>query len=185
MTSHEYRNKLETHLMDKEAEMDKTTTYMTVGLLGFFMTINDKFVPLLDSNLKLWMYFSIFFLIGSLITGLVYKYITVLFDGKIIRYIDENDIDLSDINVAVNKLWEKYIKIQNCVKFFIYLFLSFGLIAEIVFTVSNFERKSLQTNRVLKVELVNAPTDSVLSVKVIDDIHSKPEINKKNEKHQK
>lgn len=153
----DYRDKIETHLIDKEGEMDKTTTYITVGLLGFFMTINDKFVPLLDSNLKIWMYLSISSLIFSLILGLVYNYITVIFDGKIIRFIDDNDIEndttkRSELDIK----WEKYIKKQNCVKLFVYIFLGIGLIAEIVFTINNFERKSVQPEKIIRVEIVNS-----------------------------
>lgn len=179
----DYRDKIETHLIDKESEMDKTTTYITVGLLGFFMTINDKFVPLLDSNLKIWMYISICSLIFSLILGLVYNYITVIYDGRIIRFIDDNDVENDSAKKSeLDNNWEKYIKKQNCVKLFVYIFLGIGLITEIVFTIYNFERKSIQTENIIKVEVLNFKNDTAYCIRTANKPAIEPQIKSNNEK---
>ena len=104
----EYRSVIDTQLREKETDIETTISYITLGLLGLFLTINEKFIPLASSQDKLILLISVLSFVISFMIGLLNKFQTTKFDRQIIDILDETDLTNED---EEQKLLQKVAKL--------------------------------------------------------------------------
>ena len=66
----EYREKIDLQLKEKSGEIESHISLIIVAALGFFLTINEKFIGLKDASLKYLLLLSIssYWAYGDLLT---------------------------------------------------------------------------------------------------------------------
>ena len=60
-----YREQIDSQIKEKENDIESNMFLLIIGSLGFFLTINEKFIGLKDSSVKALMFISVFFLLVS------------------------------------------------------------------------------------------------------------------------
>lgn len=155
-----YRDKLEDQLKNKDNEIDKSLTYITVGLLGLILTLNEKFVPIKDSEYKWLLVLTISSLIFSFIFNLIKKILTTRADRKLILFLDENDMSCEDKDKDLHELWavqDNYIRI---ITFLSYVLLILGLCFEVLYFYINVSNSSKNKDEIIKVQIIETVKDS-------------------------
>lgn len=157
----EYRSLIETQLKEKEADIETTITYVTLGLLGLFLTINEKFIPLISSSFKWILVISILSFVTSFILGLYNKFNTTKFDREIIDLIDSSDLKIEQ---EENKLLAKWKECDNTlqnIRNIIYCFLIIGLITQLIYFFVNLNKEAPK-DKTLNIEIKYSDFDSIL-----------------------
>jgi hypothetical protein len=157
----EYRSLIETQLKEKESDIENTITYINIGLLGFFLTINEKFIPLISSQYKWILAISIFSFLASFILGLINKYKTTEFDRKIIEIIDCRDLKNEQDEQYLFDKWKEYDTTLRNIRNIIYLFLSIGLITQLIYFFINLS-KDLPEDKNIKIEVTIRNIDTII-----------------------
>jgi len=134
----DYRKILETEYQNKDIELESTTSYIIIGALGFFITINEKFLRLQDAELKGLLAISLVFLLTSFVLLLVRKSRTSFHDLKLMQKLDnmqeDNDKDDQDLLKTWRNCHVELTKIMRCV----YILLITGISIQVVFFIFNF-----------------------------------------------
>jgi hypothetical protein len=134
----EYREKIDIQLKEKVTEIESNIALIIIGSLGFFLTINEKFIVLLNSKVQWSLFLSVLFLITSFLLYLINKHLTTKFDRSIISFLDDNmKPDDIDSNTKLMKMWKKYDGILVCNLNIIYILLALGVIFETFFFMKN------------------------------------------------
>lgn len=149
----QYREKIDLQLKEKVTEIESNVAFIIVGSLGFFLTINEKFIVLVNSKVKWALFSSIILLIVSFIFYLINKHLTTKFDRKIITFLDdEMKPDNIESNTKLMIMWKKYDGILMCNLNIIYILLGLGIIFETFFFVKN-----IMENEHSKINIENLP----------------------------
>jgi len=134
----EYREKIDIQLKEKVTEIESNIALIIIGSLGFFLTINEKFIVLVHSKVQWSLFLSVIFLITSFLLYLINKHLTTKFDRSIISFLDDNmKPDDIDSNTKLMKMWKKYDGILVCNLNIIYILLALGVIFETFFFMKN------------------------------------------------
>ena len=134
----EYREKIDIQLKEKVTEIESNIALIIIGSLGFFLTINEKFIVLVNSKVQWSLFLSVIFLITSFLLYLINKHLTTKFDRSIISFLDDNmKPDDIDSNTKLMKMWKKYDGILVCNLNIIYILLALGVIFETFFFMKN------------------------------------------------
>ncbi len=134
----EYREKIDIQLKEKVTEIESNIALIIIGSLGFFLTINEKFIVLINSKVQWSLFLSVIFLITSFLLYLINKHLTTKFDRRIISFLDDNmKPDDIDSNTKLMKMWKKYDGILVCNLNIIYILLALGVIFETFFFMKN------------------------------------------------
>jgi len=155
-----YRNSIETQLKDKEVEIDTSITYIIVGLLGLFLTINEKFIPLIDSKYKLLLGLSILNFLISFLLSLANKFLTTYYDRRILDFIDEKDLRIDENEKLLLKKWKKYDSVLQRNKIFLYSCLFIAMIFQFIYLFINLNIPK-EDNKI-KLEKVKIKNDTIL-----------------------
>ena len=134
----EYREKIDIQLKEKVTEIESNIALIIIGSLGFFLTINEKFIVLVNSKVQWSLYLSVIFLITSFLLYLINKHLTTKFDRSIISFLDDNmKPDDIESNTNLMKMWKKYDGILVCNLNIIYILVALGVIFETFFFMKN------------------------------------------------
>jgi hypothetical protein len=139
MTSQEikdYRKILEKEFSDKDLEIETSLSYISFGALGFFITINEKFVKLMVADYKTILILSLIFLFLSVALVLIRKYRTSHNDLKLIYCLDELKPD-SDEDIKLLELWEHSHKELFRIIIVSYCCLGIGIGLQVLFLILN------------------------------------------------
>ena len=159
----EYRSLIETQLKDKEADIETTITYVTLGLLGLFLTINEKFIPLITSINKWILLISICAFVISFILGLYNKFNTTKFDREIIDLLDSLELKKEeDENILLDK-WKKCDSSLQNIRKLIYCFLIIGLITQLVYFFTNLNIETTK-DKSIKIEIKYSNIDTIMKL---------------------
>lgn len=170
----EYRAEIASQLKEKETEIENNITNITVALLGFFLTINEKFIPLKSSHFKLLFLISVISFVASFFLGLRKKWKTSKIDRDIIEFIDNNDLKERNVEIQLDTKWQDGEKSLNCFRNWIYSLLFIGLITQLVYLYLNLNSK-VEENNNLKIEIPNTYFDTIIKsekTKILIDIKS-------------
>jgi len=132
-----YREKIDIQLKEKENEIENSITYISVGALGFFLTINEKFFKIDKTNCSFLLYTSLSLLLLSFIIILIKKYKTTSYDRKIIDFLDELPENNKDKDKELLKLWKSCECYLKLFKISSYSALGLGITLQLVFFFSN------------------------------------------------
>jgi hypothetical protein len=134
----DYRKILEKEFVDKDLEIETTLSYISVGALGFFITINEKFLKIQTADCKLILILSLFFLFLSFVLILYRKSRTSHHDLILMGFIDKMESNSVDDDNHLLDLWDNSHRELNGIRKFIYISLSIGIGLQILFLAINF-----------------------------------------------
>ncbi len=160
----EYRSTIEGQLKDKETDIETTITYVTLGLLGLFLTINEKFIPLANSKFKIILLVSVIGFVLSFVFGLINKFKTTKFDREIIDLIDNSDLTQEENEDKLLKKWQKCDTVLQTNRRSIYFLLVFGLIAQLFYFFLNLNEQKKE-NDSIKIEITVPKVDTFIQLK--------------------
>jgi hypothetical protein len=161
-----YREELSSQLKDLEGEIDKTVTTLIAAMLGFFLTINEKFIPYSESSLKLLMFLSVGFFFLAFSLSFYNKYVSARAIHDLIRTIDNS----TDDNTLNKNIWKVYTSAETKsrrIKKMSYFFTLAALLLELTYFFYNIDKKANKDDdRIVdkKIEIVNLKLDSVTKV---------------------
>jgi hypothetical protein len=158
----EYRAEIASQLKEKETEIETNITNITVALLGFFLTINEKFIPLKSSHFKVLFLISVVSFVTSFFLGLRKKWKTSKIDRDIIDFIDNNDLKIRDIEIQLDSKWKSGEKSLNNFRNWIYSLLFIGLITQLIYLYLNLNSK-VEENDNIKIEIPNTYFDTIIN----------------------
>ena len=133
----DYRKILEKEFTNKDLEIETTLTYISVGALGFFITMNEKFIQLQTAEYKSILILSLLFLFSSFVLILYRKSRTSKSDLDLMEFIDNMNPDNEDDDNKIFKLWERSHKDLNCIRKVIYICLALGVGLQGIFLILN------------------------------------------------
>lgn len=158
----EYRSLIETQLKEKEADIETTITYITLVLLGLFLTINEKFIPLISSIYKWILLISILSFLVSFILGLYNKFNTTKFDREIIDILDSTDLESEEEETILLNKWKDCDNKLQDIRKLIYLFLIIGLITQLIYFFVNLNNE-LPKDKTMKIEIKYSNYDTLIN----------------------
>lgn len=113
----DYRKLLEKEYMEKDTEIDQVLIYVTIGSLGFFMTINEKFVKIYKADFKLVLIISMVLLFLAFALLLFRKIRNTYYDQILLTTIDNMEPENADDDLKLLDIWnscnKKLIQIRN------------------------------------------------------------------------
>lgn len=133
----DYRKILEKEFVEKDLEIETTLSYISVGALGFFITINEKFLKIQTANYKLILILSLVFLFLSFILILFRKSRTSQQDLTLMEFIDKMKPNSEIDDNQLLELWDKSHKTLNFIRKFIYFSLGIGIGLQVIFLMLN------------------------------------------------
>jgi len=136
----EYRKVLEKEFSDKDMEIETAIGYISVAALGFFITINDKFISIDTAKHKWILVASLIFLVASFILVLYRKFKANCDDLSLMDTIDCMLENSREDEVKLYDQWQKSHKILRKILFAIFMSLSIGLVLQVIFFVLNLSK---------------------------------------------
>jgi len=133
----DYRKILEKEFIDKDLEIETTLSYISIGALGFFLTINEKFLKIQTANHKCVLVLSLISLFLAFVLILYRKYRTSHHDLKLMEYIDSIEQNSNDSDRELLKLWEICHRELSNIRIFIYISLVLGIGLQVLFLLLN------------------------------------------------
>lgn len=128
-----YREKIDIQLKEKESEIENSITYISVGALGFFITINEKFFKIDKTTCSFLLYLSLSLLLFSFIVILIKKYKTTSYDRKIIDFLDKMPEKDKEQDKKLLKLWKSSEYNLKLFKIISYSSLGLGITFQLIF----------------------------------------------------
>lgn len=133
----EYRRVLEKEFSDKDMEIETTTGYISIAALGFFITINDKFISLEKASCKWALIVSLCLLALSFILVLIRKFKAKNDDLHLMDIIDGMPANSEKDDVTLYDKWkESHTQLKN-ILIAIFSCLALGVIFQVIFFVLN------------------------------------------------
>lgn len=133
----DYRKILEKEYSTKDLEIETTLSYITIGALGFFLTINDKFLKLEDAKFTYLLIISLTCLFLSFILILIRKSRTIKHDFDMMTFIDTMQPESESQDLKLLELWDKSHKELTLIRTLTYIGLSIGIGLQILYLVLN------------------------------------------------
>lgn len=133
----EYRKILEKEYSDKDLEIETTLSYITIGALGFFITINDKFLKIQDAKFTVFLILSLTLIFISFVLILIRKSKTIHYDFAMMTFIDKMDSDSESQDKELLNLWDDSHKTLTLIRTFTCISLATGIGLQIIFLVLN------------------------------------------------
>ena len=137
----DYRKTVADDYTKKDTEIETSLTYISAAALGFFITINEKFVELETARYHILLAVSLFFLFLTFVLILIRKSKTVSFDHELMTYIDSMEANNESQDSGLLKLWKKGTRLLECLMNFTYVSLSLGIGLQVLFLVLNLINK--------------------------------------------
>jgi len=133
----EYRKALEKEYLDKDIEMETSLSYISIGALGFFITINEKFIKIQIANYKVILILSLLFLFLSFVLILYRKSRTSYYDLKLMNLLDIMKPNSETDNKKMYCLWNQCYHELSFIRILIYICLAAGVGLQILFLFLN------------------------------------------------
>jgi hypothetical protein len=133
----DYRKILEKEFSEKDLEIETSLSYISIGSLGFFITINEKFTELKTAHYKAILIISLIFLLLSFILILYRKSRTSHFDFKMMRFLDGMKPDSQMDDQGLYEIWKQSHSVLSRIRIYIYFSLAFGLALQLLFLLLN------------------------------------------------
>jgi hypothetical protein len=133
----EYRKTLGKAFSDRDQEIETTLSYITIGALGFFLTINEKFLKLQEANYKIMIIISLVFLFLAFVLMLRRKSRIIHHSMKMMKFADHMKPDTTEDDVNLFKLWQNSHKELLAIRKVVYLSLVLGIGLQILFFFMN------------------------------------------------
>lgn len=133
----EYRKVVEKDFSDKDLEIETTLSYITIGALGFFITINDKFIQLQTAKCRLILIISLALIFISFALLLYRKSITTASDLKLLDYVTNMKTDSVEDDAKLLNLWDESHKCLERIKNWVYVSLGIGIGLQVLFLTIN------------------------------------------------
>jgi hypothetical protein len=133
----EYRKILEKEFADKDLEIETQLSYISIGSLGFFITINEKFLKIQTANFKIILILSLIFLFVSFVLILIRKSRTSHHDLLMMGFIDKMKPNSDEQDQQLLNIWDCCHKELTRIRLFIYLSLALGVGLQVLFVVLN------------------------------------------------
>ncbi len=151
-----YRELIDLQLKEKVTEIESNASLIIIGSLGFFLTINEKFVGIKDSSQKWALIASVLLLLASFLIYLYSKYLTTKYDRELINFLDDKmKEDNKDSNTELLNMWATFDTTLSRNRKAMFRTLGLGVCLEIFFFMFNLlfiePRKSDTEN--LKIEI--------------------------------
>lgn len=157
-----YRDKIDQQLKEKTSEIESNIAYIIVGALGFFLTINEKFIGLRSASFKFLLFLSIILLLVAFFLFLLNKHLTTVYDRKLIDILDKIKPEDEKDDKELLHNWEKFDKVISGTRKAIYLTLFLGIVFEIVFFMTNtIQNKTVSTNKSKEKVVLDIRYDSI------------------------
>ena len=134
----EYRRILEKEFIDKDNEIETQLSYITVVSLGFFITINEKFLKLQSADYKIILVLSLIFLFITFVLILIRKSRTSHHDLLMMEFIDKMETNSDDHDQMLLCMWDKSHRQLKNIRVAIYITLGIGIGLQVLFIVLNF-----------------------------------------------
>ncbi|OHC85443.1 MAG: hypothetical protein A2546_03950 [Sphingobacteriia bacterium RIFOXYD2_FULL_35_12] len=152
-----YRELIDLQLKEKVTEIESNVSIIIIGSLGFFLTINEKFVGIRDASQKWALVLSVLLLLASFFIYLISKYLTTKYDRELIDFLDdEMKEDDKDSNTKLLEMWSKFDTSLSKNRKAIFWTLAIGILLEIfffMFNLLNTEPKK-NNNENLNIEII-------------------------------
>lgn len=134
----EYRRVVESEYSKKDNEIETTTSYLSAGLLGFFITVNERFISLNESTCKILFVLGMLLLSASFISILVRKYCDQRADIRLLDHISEmrGDGDLEMEN-KLYQIWKTGSNRSELILRYSFIFLALGVVTSVAFVLIN------------------------------------------------
>ena len=133
----DYRKILEKEYIDKDLEIETTLSYISIGALGFFLTINEKFLKIQTANNKCVLVLSLISLFIAFTLILYRKYRTSHHDLKLMKHIDNMEHNSEESDKQLLKLWEISHRELSNIRIFVYISLTIGIGLQVLFLLLN------------------------------------------------
>jgi hypothetical protein len=133
----DYRKLLEKDFTDKDLEIETSASYISIGALGFFITINEKFLKLEAANYKIILILSLVFLFLSFVLILYRKSRTSHNDLKLMEFSDEMSHDSEEDDAKFLQMWQDSHKELSWIMIIIYYCLGIGIGLQVLFLLLN------------------------------------------------
>lgn len=133
----DYRRILEKDYSNKDLEIETTLTYITIGALGFFLTINDKFLKLVTADYKFLLIISLSLLFAAFIMILVRKSKTIKYDYDLMTFLDGMEPNSENQDQKLLSMWDKTHMNLTLIQTIIYLGLVLGIGLQVLFMILN------------------------------------------------
>jgi hypothetical protein len=157
-----YREQINKEIGEKSQDLDSNVFLVIAGALGFFLTINEKFIGLREARLKPVLFLSLTSLCVSLTMFIYDKYFVADCEKEILNFLDTkmkpNDIALQKQLLG---MWEDNERKLVRNKKWIFGSLIFGIAAQMVFFLYNVMWAPPQPQNPpqrLRIEIVNSDT---------------------------
>ena len=135
----DYRKILEKEFIEKDNEIESQLSYITVVAIGFFITINEKFLKIQSANYKIVLILSLIFLFVTFVLILYRKSRTSYHDLKMMEFIDNMSTNSNEQDQKLLSMWEMSHKQLRKIRLFIYTTLSIGIGLQILFIILNYD----------------------------------------------
>lgn len=133
----DYRKILEKEYSEKDLEVETSLSYITIGALGFFITINDKFLKIQEANFTIILILSLTLIFVSFVLILIRKSKTIRYDFDMMTFIDKMEPDSESQDKELLNLWDKSHKTLTSLRTYTYISLSTGIGLQIIFLLLN------------------------------------------------
>ncbi|NLE04136.1 MAG: hypothetical protein GX638_04940 [Crenarchaeota archaeon] len=133
----EYRKILEKEFTKKDLEIDNQLTYISIGSMGFFITIQEKFLKVTDQHCKIIFILSLVFLFITFILIIIRNARTRYHDLSMMSYIDEMDNNNIEHDQTLYDIWEKCHKELGCFRVITYITLGIGIGLQLLYIIFN------------------------------------------------
>ncbi len=134
----EYRRILEKEFIHKDNEIETQLSYITVVSLGFFITINEKFLKIQSADFKIVLILSLIFLFVTFVLILLRKSKTSHHDLLMMGFLDNMKVDSNEQDQKLLSMWDKSHRQLKNIRLSIYITLSIGIGLQVLFIVLNY-----------------------------------------------
>jgi hypothetical protein len=164
-TLREYREKLVDGILEDEKDYHTVITYLAGGALGLFLTINEKFFHLTDSN-NFWLFIvSVVLLFFTLLLFVVNNILDIRASEQL-RDISDDMIDKNFYDAdRLEKIWRKKIRQSRILTYLRFALLLAGIAAEVIFIMMNmnFQKPTGEKEPpVMRIEILRSKDSSAI-----------------------
>lgn len=157
-----YREQINKEIGEKAKDLDSNVFLVIAGALGFFLTINEKFIGLREAQLKPFLFLSLISLGISLSVFIYDKYFVTDCEKEILDFLDKK---MRPHDPALQQqlldMWEENERKLVRNKKWIFGSLICGIAAQMIFFLYNLMLAPPQTQnppQTLRIEIVNSDT---------------------------
>jgi hypothetical protein len=132
-----YRDSLQEDITAKEKEYHTTITYISVGALAFFLTLNDKFFKIEPAHGKGWLFASLGLLLLSVVLYIPANMVDIRADWALMDKVDELIVEGKEDDDLLLAIWRKWMRWSRLIYNARLIFMLTGVALEVIFVTCN------------------------------------------------